>query len=262
MGVALLAAFVGIELRASSPITPLRLFADRSRSASYLARLLLVAGMMGMFFFLTQFLQGVLGYSPLKTGLAFLPLTLMVFTSSQVSARVLTERFSQRTLVVAGITVSTGALLWLSTLSASSGYLSLLGPLVLFGLGNGTAFVPLTAASLSGVQAADAGAASGLVNVMQQVGGSLGLAVLVTVFGSGSRSALHDALPGATPAQIAQHAFVVGADRAILTGAIFLAVTVVVAATTLSGRRPNRPSDAEAQVEEAQDAASLAEAMA
>ena len=104
-----------IELRASSPITPLRLFADRSRSASYVARLLLVAGMMGMFFFLTQFLQGVLGYSPLKAGLAFLPLTVMVFSSSQFSARVLTERFSQRTLVVARHHASRPvALLWLS----------------------------------------------------------------------------------------------------------------------------------------------------
>jgi predicted MFS family arabinose efflux permease len=258
----LLAAFVGIELRAEAPITPLRLFADRSRAASYAARLLLVAGMMGMFFFLTQFLQGVLGYSPLKTGLAFLPLTVMVFASSQLSARVLTERFSQRTLVVAGITVSTGALLWLSTLSADSSYLALLGPLVLFGLGNGTAFVPLTAAALSGVAPADAGAASGLVNVMQQVGGSLGLAVLVTVFGAGSRSAANDSLPGATAIERAQHAFVVGADRAILVAAVFLAVTVIVAATTLSGKTPRRSTASELEVEEAVDAGSLAEAMA
>jgi EmrB/QacA subfamily drug resistance transporter len=243
VGVVLLVAFVLTEVRASSPITPLRLFADRSRASSYLARLLLVAGMMGMFFFLTQFLQTVLGYSPLRSGLAFLPLTVMVFTSSQISARWLTERFSQRTLVVAGITVSTMALLWLSRLDASSGYASLLGPLLLFGIGNGTAFVPLTAASLAGVEPADAGAASGLVNVMQQVGGSLGLAVLVTVFGTGSRAALHDALPSATPAEIAQHAFVVGADRAILAAAIFLAATVLIAATTLSGRSPRRTAE-------------------
>jgi EmrB/QacA subfamily drug resistance transporter len=246
LGVVLLAAFVFIELRASSPITPLRLFADRSRSASYLARLLLVAGMMGMFFFLTQFLQGVLGYSPLKTGLAFLPLTVMVFTASQVSARVLTTRYSTRTLVVGGITVSTFALLWISQLGADSSYYSLLGPLVLFGLGNGTAFVPLTAASLSGVEPADAGAASGLVNVMQQVGGSLGLAVLVTVYGAGSRSAARDLLPGSSAAERAQHAFVVGADRSFLAAAIFLAVTVVIAASTLSKVTPPRLGQAQA----------------
>ncbi len=262
IGIGLLAAFVGIELRAAHPITPLRLFADRSRSASYLARLLLVAGMMGMFFFLTQFLQEVLGYSPLKAGLAFLPLTVMVFASSQFSARVLTTRFSTRLLVVAGISVSTVALLWLSTLSADSSYFSLLGPLVLFGIGNGTAFVPLTVASLSGVEQADAGAASGLVNVMQQVGGSLGLAVLVTVFGAGSRAALHDSLPGASAAERAQHAFVAGADRAILAAAIFLAVTVVIAATQLRGGNPRRQAEAESELDEAIDAGSLAEAMA
>ena len=85
VGVVLLAAFVLTELRAESPITPLRLFADRNRSTSYVARLLLVAGMMGMFFFLTQFLRGVLGYSDLKTGFAFVPLTAIVFAASQLS---------------------------------------------------------------------------------------------------------------------------------------------------------------------------------
>ena len=133
---------------------------------------------------------------------------------------------------------------------------------MLFGIGNGTAFVPLTAASLSGVEQADAGAASGLVNVMQQVGGSLGLAVLVTVFGAGSRAALHDALPGASAAERAQHAFVAGADRAILAAAIFLAVTVVIAATQLRGGNPRRATEAESELDEAIDAGSLAEAMA
>jgi hypothetical protein len=97
--------------------------------------------------------------------------------------------------------------------------------LVLFGLGNGLAFVPLTATALTGVAQADAGAASGMVNVMQQVGGALGLAVLVTVFGSASRSAVSPA--GASVAERAQHAFVVGADRGFLVAASFLAATVV-----------------------------------
>ena len=103
----LLVAFVLTELRAPSPITPLRLFADRNRSRSYLARLLLVAGMMGMFFFLTQFLQDVLGYSALKTGFAFLPLTAVLFAASMLSARVLVERFQSRTLMTGGIALST-----------------------------------------------------------------------------------------------------------------------------------------------------------
>src|SRR5262249_25590995 len=121
-GVVLLSAFVLTELRAESPITPLRLFADRNRSASYVARLLLVAGMMGMFFFLTQFLRSVLGYSDLVTGFAFLPLTAMVFMASQASARVLVHRFGAHRLMIVGITFSTLGMLWLTQLSGSSNY--------------------------------------------------------------------------------------------------------------------------------------------
>ncbi|MEO8889255.1 MAG: MFS transporter, partial [Jatrophihabitantaceae bacterium] len=102
IGLVLMAAFVFTETRAESPITPLRLFADRNRSTSYVARLLLVAGMMGMFFFLTQFLRGVLGYSDLKTGFAFVPLTAVVFIASQVSARYLVERIGAHRLMVIG----------------------------------------------------------------------------------------------------------------------------------------------------------------
>jgi predicted MFS family arabinose efflux permease len=225
--VVLLVAFVLTELRASSPITPLRLFADRNRSTSYLALLLLVAGLLGMFFFLTQFLQNVLGYSPLKTGVAFLPLTAMLFLASTLSARVLVERLASRALIAGGITLSTGALLWLSQLSETTNYLSLVGPLLVFGLGNGIAFVPLTTAALDGVAPEDAGAASGLVNVMQQLGGSLGLAVLVTVFGTASTNAARHVRPGESAAEVARHAFMVGADRAFLVATMFLAATAL-----------------------------------
>jgi predicted MFS family arabinose efflux permease len=245
VGVVLLAAFVGTELRASSPITPLRLFADRNRSTSYLARLLLVAGMMGMFFFLTQFLQNLLGYSPLKTGLAFLPLTAMLFAASTLGARVLMERISSRALIAGGISLSTGGLLWLTQLSETSNYLSVLGPLLLFGLGNGTAFVPLTTAALDGVAPEDAGAASGLVNVMQQLGGSLGLSVLVTVFGTASANAARHVTPGESAAAAARHAFTVGADRAFLVATIFLAATALL---TFFAIRPTAPHTTDAQV--------------
>ena len=224
-GLLLLAAFVLVEGRARSPITPLRLFADRNRSSSYVARLLLVAGMMGMFFFLTQFLRGVLGYSDLKTGFAFLPLTAIVFTASQLSARVLVELIGARRLMIVGITFSTLGMLWLTQLSETSSYLQLAGPLLVFGLGNGLAFVPLTTASLDGVEPADSGAASGLVNVMQQVGGSLGLAVLVTVFGAASSSAAHDVSPSLTPAEAARHVFVTAADHSFWVATAFLAAT-------------------------------------
>jgi len=225
LGAVLLASFVLIETRASTPIVPLRLFADRDRATSYVARLLLVAGMMGMFFFLTQFLQDVLHYSAIVTGLAFLPLTIVLFASSQFSARVLTNRVSAKVVMAVGLSFSTVGLLWMTQLSETSVYFDLLGPLVLFGLGNGLAFVPLTTTALRGVVPADSGAASGLVNVMQQVGGALGLAVLVTVFGNASRSAVSPA--GTSAIAHARHAFVVGADRGFLVAACFLAATVI-----------------------------------
>ena len=237
-GLALLGAFVAVELRASSPIVPLRLFADRNRATSYLARLFLVAGMMGMFFFLTQFLQNVLGYSAIQTGLAFLPLTIMLFGASQLSARFLVEKVGAKPLMTVGISLSTIGVLLLSRLSASSGYTELLATLVLFGLGNGLAFVPLTAASLHGVDPADAGAASGLVNVMQQVGGALGLAVLVTVFGTASKHA--GTVRGNTVVQ-AQHVFVYGADRAFLVAALFLAAAALLVAVVVRTRPAAQP---------------------
>lgn len=201
-GLLLLVGFVLTERRAASPITPLRLFADRNRMSAYLGRLFLVAGMFGMFFFLTQFLQNILGYSPIDTGFAFLPLTLLVFAASQASSKVLIERFGGKPLMIIGITSSTIGVAWLTQISSASGYGTIFGPLMFFGLGNGLAFVPLTTAALSGVEPEDQGAASGLVNVMQQVGGSLGLAILVTVFGAtthhltGSRLTAHDYVAG------------------------------------------------------------------
>ena len=257
-GLVLLAGFVVTEMRAESPITPLRLFADRNRSSSYVARLLLVAGMMGMFFFLTQFLRGVLHYSDLKTGFAFVPLTAIVFTSSQLSARVLVDRFGPNRLMIGGITLSTSGMLWLTQLSANSGYLSLVGPLLVFGMGNGLAFVPLTTASLDNVDPADAGAASGLVNVMQQVGGSLGLAVLVTVFGTASKHAAAHPRAGETAAELARRAFVVGADRSFWAATIFLAGTLLL--VTFAIRPVRSVPSADDELSELERSAALVEA--
>jgi EmrB/QacA subfamily drug resistance transporter len=241
LGLLLLAAFVRVELRAESPITPLSLFADRNRSASYVARLLLFAGMMGMFFFLTQFLRGVLGYSDLKTGFAFLPLTAMVFTSSQLSARYLVDLVGPHRLMIIGISFSTLGMLWLTQFGEHSGYAALVAPLLVFGLGNGLAFVPLTTAALEGVDPKDAGAASGLVNVMQQVGGSVGLAVLVTVFGSASRSASADLPAGLSPAEAARHVFVVAADKSFWMATIFLAATLLLVTFVIRTRTADTP---------------------
>jgi EmrB/QacA subfamily drug resistance transporter len=184
-----LSAFVIIERRAAQPVTPLRLFASAQRSASYVARLMLVAGMFGMFYFLSQFLQEVLGFSPIRAGLAFLPMTALVFGVSRLSARLL-SRLPPAPLMLAGAVPVLIAMGWLSRLTVHTGYLAgVLVPLLLFGAGMGLAFVPLTTVSLAGVRPEDSGAASSMVNVTQQVGGALGLAVLVTVFGTASRHA-------------------------------------------------------------------------
>jgi hypothetical protein len=133
--------------------------------------------------------------------------------------------------MVVGFSISTLAMLLMTQLSATSTYLSVLVPVMLFGIGNGIAFVPLTSASLDGVRREDAGAASGLVNVSQQMGGALGLAVLVSVFGSGGRVVAGQSVASA------RAAFVVGADHAFIAATLFVGATVMVLAVAIGGRR-------------------------
>ena len=235
VGVVLLGSFLMVEARADQPITPLALFADRSRIGSYVARLLLVAGMFGMFFFLTQFLQEILGYTPLRTGLAFLPLTIALFIASQATARGLGELIGPKRLMVAGTALATVGMAWLTQISAHSSYLSVLGPLLLFGFGNGVAFVPLTATALAGVDRQHAGAASGLVNVMQQVGGTLGLAVLVTIYGTSARHT-HQ-VPGSSALERANHALAHGTSTAFIGSAVFSLAAVTAIALLIRTRK-------------------------
>jgi predicted MFS family arabinose efflux permease len=179
---ALLAAFVRIERRAEQPITPLRLFASRTRSGAYGARMLAVGGMFSMFFFLTQYLQGVRGESPLEAGVSFLPMTLVLFALVRAVPR-LAARIGDLPLLLGGLVTATVAMAWLSQITETTSFLPGIGvPLVLMGIGMGAAFTPLTTAGIHAVSDADAGAASGLVNVAHQVGGAIGIAVLVNVF--------------------------------------------------------------------------------
>ncbi len=175
-GGVLLAAFVAIEARARQPIMPLRLFRSRERAGAYLARLLFLGANVGFFFFATQFMQGVLGYSPALTGLAFLPAMVVNFI---VALRVpqLMARLGATRLLVASMIASLLGLLWLSLLPAEATYWgSLALPMLLIGLGQGGAMAPLTQSGIAGVADQDAGAASGVVNAAHQLGGSLGLA--------------------------------------------------------------------------------------
>lgn len=181
-GLLLLAAFLQIERRAEQPITPLRLFASRTRSGAYAARMLMVGGMFSMFFFVTQYLQGVLGYSPLEAGTAFLPMSVMLFALVRIVPR-LAARFGDLPLMATGVVLALGGTAWLSQITAGTAFLPGIGaPLLIMGVGMGFALTPLTTAGIAGVDPSQAGAASGLVNVFHQPGGAIGLAVMVTIF--------------------------------------------------------------------------------
>lgn len=181
-GIVLLAVFGLVEARASQPIMPLRLFASRERAGAYAARMLFLGAMMGFWFFTTQFLQGVLGFRPAEAGLAFLPATLPNFAAAIAVPR-LTRRLGNGRVLATGLTLALAGMALLSRASVDSLYLSGVAlPMVLIGLGQGLTLGPLTVAGVAGVDAQDAGAASGAVNVAHQLGGSLGLSVLIVVF--------------------------------------------------------------------------------
>ncbi|HEX6677289.1 MAG TPA: MFS transporter [Actinomycetes bacterium] len=235
--VVLLGSFVLVELRTEQPITPLHLFADRNRTGAHLVRLLLVAGMFGMFFFMTQFVQEVLGFSPLRAGFAVLPTTVALFGSARVAARLL-PRFGAKRLMVAGMATTTVGMLWLTQVSTATSYFpGLFGPLLLFGVGIGFPFVTLTLVALTGVEPRDSGAAASLVNVTQQLGGSLGLAILVTVFGAASRAAaaahpLATVAPRARAHEILRH----GIGSSFTAASVFLVGALLVAMVAIRAR--------------------------
>jgi EmrB/QacA subfamily drug resistance transporter len=204
IAVLLLASFLVNETRVERPLVVLRLFADRNRALAYCIMLLIMAGMFGVFYFTTQYLQTYLHYSPLRTGFAFLPMAGPLFVAARIAPRAL-ARFGARRVAPVGLLINLIGTIWIAQLSASDGYTAgLLGPLILAGTGIGLTVMPLNTFILSGVEPKDAGSASGLLQTMQQVGGSLGLSVLVTVFGTVSRHAHHDAfIKGATAAYTA-----------------------------------------------------------
>ncbi|MFF3487202.1 MFS transporter [Streptomyces sp. NPDC002701] len=185
--VVLLVAFALVESRAKEPITPLRMFADRNRSGTYVIMLSLAAAMFGMFFFIVLFVQNVLQYTPIEAGLAFLPITVAIVAGAGLSQRFLPV-LGPKPFMVVGSSLVTLGLGWLTFIDPGSSYLSgVLGPMLLFGFGMGLNFVTLTLTAVSGVAVHEAGAASGLLNATQQVGGSLGLSILTTVFGTANR---------------------------------------------------------------------------
>ena len=188
VGVLLLAGFVAWESVAANPMLPMRVVLDRNRGGSYLAFLLATLVVFTVFLFLTYYFQGVLGYSALKAGIAFLPFPIGVITSSAIASRAL-PRFGPRALAGTGFLLATLGVLWLTQLPVDSSYLAHVVPAeLLISLGMGQVFVPLSSTALLGVPDHDAGVASALVNTTQQVGGSLGVALLNTIATSATTS--------------------------------------------------------------------------
>lgn len=184
--VLLLVAFVAIEARSRAPMMPLHLFADRRRSAAYLARALFLGAMVGFLFFATQLMQIALDYTPFQAGLGFLPMTIPTFIAA-LGVPAATRRFGNGGVIALALALGAAGLAWLAQAHADSSFvLGIALPMILVGLGNGLALGPLTVAGVAGVRPEDAGAASGVVNVAHQMGGTLGLAFLVLVFASAS----------------------------------------------------------------------------
>ncbi|WP_158866081.1 MFS transporter [Leifsonia sp. AG29] len=234
-GVLLLVGFVLIEARAAQPIMPLRLFASRRRTGAYLSRFLYLGAMIGFFFFTTQLMQDVLGFDPLQAGLGFLPMTAVNFAVAMSIPR-LARRLPSSVPLVAGIVLTLAGMFWLSRAEAGAGYwLAVALPMVLIGAGQGLAFAPLTSFGIIGAPAADAGAASGLVNTFHQVGTCLGLGIAVAA------AATAPAGGSAAATMTAQVGLALTAGSVLLLLSLIVSLVLIVPAD-LAARRSAAPA--------------------
>ena len=198
-GVALLALFALWQSRAASPLLPPRLVLDRNRGGAYLAVLIVGVGIFGIFLFLTYYLQQTLGYSPVVSGVAFLPLIATLVVAANLANVVLLPRLGPKPLVTAGMLLAAGSLVWLTRIGLHSGYASsVLGPLMVVGLGIGFTIAPSNNTGTFGVDPQDAGVASATLNAGQQIGGSVGTSLLNTIFASAVAQYLTSHLSPAT----------------------------------------------------------------
>jgi EmrB/QacA subfamily drug resistance transporter len=218
---ALIASFVVVESRSIAPLAPFAIFRKRTLTGANVIGLLLGASLFSMFFFLSRYMQEVLQYDALKTGLSYLPLALVIIVSAG-GASVLVTKVGFKPVLVAGLVLVTIGLLWFTQLPEDGVYLSdIVAPMVIAAAGLGFAFVPVTIAAVSGISEDDSGLASGLINTSQQIGGALGLAVLATIANSTTEGLIKTAggNPAAIPGALTdgfQDAFLAGAGFAVL----------------------------------------------
>jgi EmrB/QacA subfamily drug resistance transporter len=206
-GIALLVGFVLIQRRSRNPLLPLRVVLDRDRGGSFLAMALSGAGVFGVFLFLTYYMQQTLGFSPIKTGLAFLPMTFSIIVSATSASTKLLPRIGPRPLIGGGMLIAAAGMLTLTTVGVDTGYASHVLPgIMIVGAGLGLVFSSAMATATFGVQPSDAGVASAMVNTMQQIGGSIGTALLSTLAATAVSSDLAGAAGRADPSLVAQAA--------------------------------------------------------
>jgi predicted MFS family arabinose efflux permease len=248
--VVLLVSFVLIEMRSSHPLLPMRVLADRNRAGALLIMLCIATGLFGVFFFLTLFIQTVLGYSPIRAGIAFLPFAVGVVIGSALASP-LVARIGPRPLISAGAAMVAGGMFWYSRLTEHAGYAShLLGPTLVSSFGLGLVFVPLALVALHKVAEQDSGVASSLLNTAQQVGGAIGLALLGTVAWTAVANSVRTQVAAAAkagqplpkpgsppPASIYDHALTVGFSRAFLVAAGIALLALLIAIATIRVRR-------------------------
>ena len=254
----LLVTFVLIEWRSRHALLPLRLLANRSRTGAYLVMLCLATAMFGFFFFLTIFVQEVLGYSALRSGVAFLPFAVVIVLMSGIVSQ-LVARTGPRPLMITGAALAAGGMYWFTHITTHSTYAGgLLGPMLLTSAGFGMLFVPMSLVALSKVSGEDSGIASSLLNTGQQVGGAIGLAALGTVTwtavsnnikhqithaataAASGRTALHLPAPKASatlPPAILHHALAYGISKGFLVGAAITVLALALIVATIRLRR-------------------------
>jgi EmrB/QacA subfamily drug resistance transporter len=248
VSVGLLGAFVAIELRSKAPLVPLRIFRLRTLTGANVSGLLLGASLFSMFFFMSLYMQQVLGYSAIHAGLSYLPLALTIFIAAGLGGQLVTRFGFKTILTIGGIFVSAG-LFWFSQVSVGGGFLTdILGPSLLAGAGLGFAFVTSTIAGVSGVEDREQGMASGLINTSQQIGGALGLAVLSTLATTQTHHVLATGPPGLP------NALTEGFQTAFLGGAVIAALGVVATLVLI------RTRDSKAHLEMANEQAAPAAA--
>jgi MFS family permease len=233
LAAALIGAFVAIELRSAAPLVPFRIFRIRTLTGANVVGVLVGASLFSMFFFITLYMQQVLGYTPIEAGLSYLPLAVTIIVASGIASQLVTK-IGYKPVLAAGMVFISVALAWFSQVSLDGGFVSdILGPSLIAATGLGFAFVTTTIAAVSGVEERESGLASGLINTSQQIGGALGLAVLATIANTRTDDLM--AAAGGDPAAL-PNALTEGFQSAFLGGAVIAALGLVLTLVLIRNR--------------------------